>query len=124
MLYAILIHQPGGATDHLTPDEETAMLAQHRALQEHAKADGAFVAATQLMDAYAATSVRRRGADISIEDGPFAETKELFIGLYLVDCKTLDDALAFAQRIPHLDFGTVEVRPVAYHEDRNGPFAS
>ena len=123
MLYAILIHQPLGATDHLTPQEQESMNAQHRALQKETQAQGTFVAATQLMEAYAATSVRRRGDRISIEEGPFAETKEMFIGLYLLDCETLEEALEFSKKIPHADFGTVEVRPVAYHEDTAGPFA-
>jgi len=123
MLYAILIHQPPGAVDHLTPEEQAALLADHRALQDEAKSRGTFVAATQLMEAYSATSVRRRGDKISIEEGPFAETKEMFIGLYILNCETLEEALEFSKRIPHADYGTIEVRPVEYHEDSAGPFA-
>ena len=122
MLYAILIHQPLGAVDHLTPEEQDSMLAQHRALQQDAQAKGTFVGATQLMEAHTSTSVRRRGDKISIEEGPFAETKEMFIGLYLLNCETLEEALEFSKKIPHVEYGTVEVRPVAYHEDTAGPF--
>ena len=50
-----------------------------------------------------------------VSDGPFAETKEQLGGHYLLDCKDLDDALAWAKRIP-MPGGTVEVRPVMDYE--------
>jgi hypothetical protein len=50
-----------------------------------------------------------------VSDGPFAETKEQLAGYYLLDCKDLDDALAWAKRIP-MPGGTVEVRPVMDYE--------
>jgi hypothetical protein len=59
-----------------------------------------------------ATSVRKRDGDVVIVDGPFAETKEQVAGLFIVDCKDLDEAIEFASRIPIAEFGTVEVRPV------------
>ena len=45
-------------------------------------------------------------------DGPFAETKEVLGGYYLLDCKDLDEAIEFATKIPTAAFGSVEVRPV------------
>ncbi len=48
-----------------------------------------------------------------VKDGPFAETKELVGGYYVVDCATLDQAIDAAARIPSARFGAVEVRPVA-----------
>ena len=53
--------------------------------------------------------------DPIVNDGPFAETKEQLGGYYLLDCKDLDDALAWAKRIP-MPGGTVEVRPVMDYE--------
>jgi hypothetical protein len=59
-----------------------------------------------------ATTVRIQPAgDPIVTDGPFAETKEQLAGYYLLDCRDLDDALAWAKRIP-MPGGTVEVRPV------------
>ena len=52
-----------------------------------------------------------------VSDGPFAETKEQLVGYYLLDCKDLDDALAWAKRIP-MPGGDVEVRPVMDYEAR------
>jgi hypothetical protein len=59
-----------------------------------------------------ATTVRVRDGDAEIVDGPFAVTKEMLAGFYLVECADLDEALALAARIPPATWGTVEVRPV------------
>jgi hypothetical protein len=53
--------------------------------------------------------------DTLVSEGPFAETKEQLGGYYRLDCKDLDDALAWAKRIP-MPGGTVEVRPVMDYE--------
>src|SRR3954451_4025835 len=63
-----------------------------------------------------ATTVKiQEGGDPIVSDGPFAETKEQLGGYYLLDCKDLDDALAWAKKIP-MTGGTVEVRPVMDYE--------
>jgi hypothetical protein len=63
-----------------------------------------------------ATTVRiQESGEPIVSDGPFAETKEQLGGYYLLDCKDLDDALAWAKRIP-MPGGTVEVRPVIDYE--------
>jgi hypothetical protein len=65
-----------------------------------------------------ATTVRLpESGDPVVSDGPFAETKEQLAGYYLLDCKDLDDALAWAKRIP-MPGGTVELRPVMDYEAR------
>jgi hypothetical protein len=45
-------------------------------------------------------------------DGPFAETKEILGGFYLIDVENLDEALAWASRMPNIAYASVEVRPV------------
>jgi hypothetical protein len=63
-----------------------------------------------------ATTVQiREDGEHIVSDGPFAETKEQLGGYYLLDCKDLDDAIAWARRIP-MPGGTVEVRPVMDYE--------
>ena len=69
----------------------------------------------RLQGAAAATSVRSRNGRQVVTDGPFAETKEQLAGYYLLDCEDLDDALAWAKRIPSPG-GSVEVRPVMDYE--------
>ncbi|MER7009710.1 YciI family protein [Dactylosporangium sp. NPDC000555] len=57
----------------------------------------------------AATTLRRRGDEVSVTDGPFAETGEQLAGFYLVEAADLDEALALT---PELPSGVVEVRPL------------
>jgi hypothetical protein len=68
--------------------------------------------AEQLQVVDTATTVRRRGGERLLTDGPFIETKEHLLGFYLIDVPDLDTALDWAARIPLISFGTVEVRPV------------
>ena len=58
-----------------------------------------------------ATSVRVRGGDVLLTDGPFAETKEQLAGYYVIECETLDDAIELAAAVPGARYGTVEIRP-------------
>jgi hypothetical protein len=59
-----------------------------------------------------ATSVRVRDAETEITDGPFAVTKEVLAGYYILECADLDEAIKHAARLPMARWGTVEVRPV------------
>jgi hypothetical protein len=59
-----------------------------------------------------ATSVRVRDGELSITDGPFAETKEQMAGFDLVECADLDEAIEVASKHPCARFGTIEVRPL------------
>ena len=59
-----------------------------------------------------ATTVRVRDGEVLVSDGPFAETKEQIGGLFVIDCKDLDEAIDVASKVPTTGFGTVEVRPV------------
>jgi hypothetical protein len=59
-----------------------------------------------------ATTVRVRGGKATTTDGPFAETKEILGGYYILDCKDLDEALEYAAQIPTATFGSIEVRPI------------
>jgi hypothetical protein len=59
-----------------------------------------------------ATTVRLRADEVELVDGPFAITKEVLVGYYLLDCLSLDEALKHAARLPIARYGCVEVRPV------------
>jgi hypothetical protein len=59
-----------------------------------------------------ATTVRVRDGETQITDGPFAETKELLGGYYVIDVPDLDTALEYAAGIPSVGRGSIEVRPV------------
>ena len=59
-----------------------------------------------------ATTVRVREGKTVTTDGPFAETKEVLGGFYMLDCKDLDEAIEMAAKIPGAMQGAIEVRPV------------
>jgi hypothetical protein len=92
-------------------DREAEMpvwLELHKSLQEA----GLLVGTGRLYPAATATTVRVRDDETEITDGPFAVTKEILVGYYLIDCENLDDALKQAERVPLARYGSVEVRPV------------
>lgn len=59
-----------------------------------------------------ATTVRVRESKTLISDGPFAEAHEQLGGYYLIDCKDLDEAIRWAEKIPTATYGSVEIRPL------------
>jgi hypothetical protein len=61
--------------------------------------------------AHTATTIRNAGGKVTIHDGPFAETREQLGGFYVIEAASLDEALAWARRIPLAAGGAVEVRP-------------
>jgi hypothetical protein len=65
-----------------------------------------------LLDVESATSVRVRGGERTVTDGPFAETKEQLGGFYLIEVDDLDAAIDVAVQIPGVNTGTIEVRPL------------
>jgi hypothetical protein len=73
---------------------------------------GRLLAAEPLHAVHTATSVRVRNGQVSVTDGPFAETKEMLAGFYLVEAKDLNEAIRIAAGIPPAKYGSIEVRPV------------
>lgn len=115
MLYSILIYAAEGIFDRLPPEEQEAILQKHNDLQEELAKKGQFAVA-RLMPVASAVTVRpsqAKDADPVVVDGPFAETKERFAGFYVVDCETLDEAIALGSRLA-TSHDAIEVRPVAW----------
>jgi hypothetical protein len=82
------------------------------ALTHELHARGQYVRASPLHAASTATCVRVRDGKRIITDGPFAETREVLGGFYLLEVETMEEAIAIAARHPGQRFGGVEVRPV------------
>jgi hypothetical protein len=66
----------------------------------------------ELEDPSDARVVRVRDGETVVTDGPFTETKEVLGGYFLAECKDLDQAIELAQRVPLVDKGSVEIRPL------------
>ena len=90
-------------------EQELPMFVElHRSLREA----GLLVGVQRLHTTQSATSVRVRDGETEITDGPFAVTKEVLAGYYILECPDLDEALKQAARLPMAPWATIEVRPV------------
>jgi hypothetical protein len=111
MRYALLIY-PGELTsssEQFTAEEQASILGEYMALLE----EPGVLGAEQLQPAESATTVRVEGGKALITDGPFADTKEILGGLYMIAAENIDRALELAARIPAARMGgAVEVRPL------------
>jgi hypothetical protein len=109
MQYAMMIYADPSYQEALSDAEREAVVAEFAALADDARCVGA----TQLQPKETATCVRVVGGRTLMTDGPFADTKEVLGGLFLVEAANLDEAIELAARIPVARLGgTVEVRPV------------
>jgi hypothetical protein len=108
--YMLLVyHQEVDAAEQAEREREMPVIVElHRSLREA----GLLVGVQRLRSTESATSVRVRDGETEITDGPFAVTKEVLAGYYILECADLDEALKQAARLPGARFGTVEVRPV------------
>jgi hypothetical protein len=112
MKYMLLIYGNPSETPQYTPEEFQAVAQTWQALTAEMQAAGALISTNGLLPVTDATSVRVRNGKTIIADGPFAETHEHLGGYFLLDCKDLDEALAWAAKIPGATYGTIEVRPL------------
>jgi hypothetical protein len=85
------------------------------------KQAGVHEAGDGLQPTSTATTVRVRNGERLLTDGPFAETKEQLGGFYILNCKDLDEAISWAERIPGSRYGSVEVRPIMDYEAAGAP---
>jgi hypothetical protein len=115
MQYLIMLHfPPGHGPQEGTPEYDAEMERWGR-LNAELQKDGTLVGASGLHPD-AVTTVRARGGDVTITDGPFAETKEILFSFYIVDVPDLDGATAIAARMPSAEYGSIEVRPMVGYE--------
>jgi hypothetical protein len=112
MRYLALIYDAEPDPGSVTPDDFEAMLAEYGAYDAAVKAAGVFLGGEALQSSDTATVVRVRDGQCLTTDGPFAETREQLGGYYLLDCADLDEAIAWAVRIPGASVGAVELRPI------------
>ena len=110
MKYMLLIFSGDstGEYERLSEEQQNAILGEYMAISQEAGAVGG----EQLQPSDTATTVRVEDGRTLTTDGPFAETKELIGGLFLLDLPDLDEAIRLAARIPAARHGSIEIRPV------------
>ncbi|SCB57093.1 Uncharacterized conserved protein [Rhizobium aethiopicum] len=124
MLYAILCYAHEETVFAWSKEEEAAVMEKLYAVQEPLAKAGKLGPVGRLMPTTAATTVRKGKDEALVIDGPFAETKEALLGFYVVDCETLEEAVAFSKQLSAVNPGSTsyEIRP--FYVFRPGDAAS
>ncbi|OLT15100.1 transcription initiation protein [Pseudonocardia sp. CNS-139] len=107
MQYMLLICGVEG----VEPEPGVDMAAETEAWVKDTNGRGVRVLGHRLRPVADATTVRVRGTEVLVSDGPFAETKEQIFGFDVLECTDLDEAIEVAARHPVARIGTIEVRP-------------
>jgi hypothetical protein len=99
------------ASVELDPEEVATIGPDTDAWVREMEGRGVRLQGNRLAEVSDATTVRVRGGEVVIADGPFAETKEHIAGFDILECANLDEAIEVAAKHPVARFGTIEVRP-------------
>ena len=102
--------------EHMSEADAALHYKEYAEFTDSIRKSGHFIGCNRLLPPETARTVRVRNGKISTMDGPFAETKELFGGYFLIEAGNLDEAVQVASRIPGAARGCVEVRQVAEDE--------
>ena len=109
MLYAILCYNNEAVIGQWSKDHDDAVMARHQQVMMGLAEKGKLGPVARLQPTKTASTVRDR----AVIDGPFAETKEQLLGFYVVDCPTLEDAVAAARDLRRANPTAVyEIRPI------------
>jgi hypothetical protein len=111
MFYCILCYNLESEIEAWTREKEAAVMAKREVVAHKLATEGRLGPVGRLMPTTTAMTVRASREPLVL-DGPFAETKEQLLGFYLVDCKSLQEALDVARGLVG-DTGALEVRPLA-----------
>ncbi len=112
MKYMLLMYANESVVPKFTPEEQQAVVKTWNNLLKEAETAGVLVSTNGLAPVANATTVRVRDGKTLTTDGPFAETHEQFGGYFILDCADLDEAIRWAAKIPHAQYGSVEIRPL------------
>lgn len=113
MQYCLLVYESeesmSGRDD---PERKDAYWGAYSAYSAALREAGILVGGNGLLPPDTATTVRIRGGERQVQDGPFADTKELLGGYFVIEVENLDQAMAWAARCPGAEAGSMEIRPV------------
>ncbi len=116
MLYAVLCYNDENVTSAWSKEEDDAVMGRLLKVQGKLAAQGRLGPVARLLPTTAATTLRKTQGEPLVIDGPFAETKEQLLGFYLIDSRSLDEALEAARELAAANpgVGSYEIRPVGY----------
>src|ERR1700716_55553 len=112
MLYAILCYHDEDTVGSWSKEQDAAVMKKLAIVQDKLTKQGRLGPVARLFPTTSATP-RRKDGQPTVNDGPYAETKEQLLGFYVVDCKNLDEALDVARELGAANpGGAYEIRPV------------
>ncbi|MVA95750.1 YciI family protein [Nitratireductor sp. CAU 1489] len=115
MLYAILAYHEEDTVSAMSPDEDAALMAGMMKVHDKIDRKNRLGPAARLDKTGNAVTLRGPGEPMVI-DGPFAETKEQLLGFYVLECDTLDAAVAAARDLQRVNTSAVyEIRPITLY---------
>ncbi|MDV5143101.1 YciI family protein [Streptomyces sp. SBC-4] len=119
MKYLIMMYPNAAVMDALSEEDRNAVFQGHGEFMTKIKESGEFVGTVALTGPDDSSVVRVRGGVPAVTDGPYAESKELMGGYYVIDVKDRERAHEVAAMIPDaaVEGLGIEVRPIIFSED-------
>jgi hypothetical protein len=117
MRYLLLIYGPQWDPSQMTPEQVQESMEEWTDYTADLLKRGVSEGGEALEGVETATTVRVRDGDTLTTDGPFAETKEVLGGYYILNCKDLDEAIEVAAACPSARTGSIELRPITEFGD-------
>jgi hypothetical protein len=111
--FTLLIYETPDDFDRRSNGERDSLISPWRAYYKALVEAGVYVQGSPLQPDVTGTTVRVRGGQRQVQDGPYADTKEQLGGFIILELPSLDAALEWAARCPTASTGAVEVRPVS-----------
>lgn len=106
--FVLMLRDSGAFPENISPEEIQQILERYRTWSARVGAKG-----QKLRDAEGRTVVRRDGG-VTVTDGPYAESKEVIGGYFVVEAPDYDAAARLVEDCPHLDFGSIEIRQIEF----------
>lgn len=113
MRYTLMLHYQELTAEELGEEMLEAGKAAFHAYADALYEAGVLVSAEVLQPSSSSTTLTRTNGRLQVQDGPYADTKEQIGGIFVLDVPDLDAALAWAEKCPAADWGTIEIRPSA-----------
>ena len=112
MKYLMLMYGAERVRENMPTEQMERIYAAHRAYGQEMQEAGVIRGGAELRPTATATTVRFAGGRPTTLDGPFAETKEQLGGYYVIEVDNVDQAIAWAEKMPGMTDGAVEIRPL------------
>ena len=109
--YILLLHESSIFGKNLSPDEIQAIIGRYKAWRQKTAAAGRLTGGQKLEDG-TARIMTGEGPNLRVTDGPYAETKDVIGGFFMIQASSYEDAVEWCKDCPHLSYGTIELRKV------------